>query len=286
MRVLITGAGGQLGQDVMRVCAEAGHEGIGVDRAELDITDEASCIEVLERLRPEAVIHAAAYTAVDRAETDVDEAYRVNAAGSRNMAVACERIGARCCYISTDYVFDGSAAEPYGEYDLAAPRSVYGKSKLAGERLVSSLCSRWFIVRTSWVYGVHGDNFVKTMLKLAATGKPLKVVDDQTGSPTYTVDLSRFLVRLIETERYGIYHATGGGSCTWYEFARAIFEERGLQVELAPCSTGEFPRPAPRPAYSVLGAAAIRTNGFQELPHWREGLRAFLKELPKDGTAQ
>lgn len=280
MKILVTGAMGQLGRDVTELCRSGGHTVFALDRQEMDITDWEQVKAAFEALRPDAVIHTAAYTAVDRAEAEPDEAYRVNTVGTRNIAAASERVGARCCYISTDYVFDGKSSQPCGEYDRTDPQSVYGKTKLAGERLVSALCTRWYIVRTSWVYGRHGSNFVKTMLRLAAEGKPIRVVADQTGSPTYTRDLAGFLAELVGTEAYGIYHASGGGSCSWYEFAQAIFDETGLEADLKPCTTAEFPRPAPRPAYSALDSAAIRTNGFRELPHWREALRSFIRGNP------
>jgi dTDP-4-dehydrorhamnose reductase len=278
MKVLITGAAGQLGQDLLKRLAER-HQVHGLGRHELDITDDLQCAQVLGILQPEVIIHCAAYTAVDEAETDEDTAYKVNAIGTRNLAVAAEKYGAKLCYISTDYVFDGAASKPYREYDNTNPQSVYGKSKRAGEQLVQNLSSRYFIVRTSWVYGVHGANFVKTMLKLAQDRDHLKVVSDQVGSPTYTVDLAEFLEQLVKTEKYGIYHASNAGVCSWYDFACAIFEEAGKSVKVEPCTTEEFPRPAPRPKNSAMEHLAIRSNGFEDLRPWREGLRAFLKEL-------
>ncbi|MDP4096518.1 dTDP-4-dehydrorhamnose reductase [Paenibacillus sp. P96] len=285
MKVLVTGAGGQLGKDVVRVLTEKGHDVLACDRNTLDITNLEQSIQVIQNYTPDVVMHCAAYTAVDAAETDVDNAYRVNAAGSRNMALAAEKVGAKLIYVSTDYVFDGSSSDPYQEYDNTNPKSVYGKSKRAGEVLVQTLSSRYFIVRTSWVYGLHGHNFVKTMLKLGQEKPILKVVDDQKGSPTYTVDLARFLLELMMTEKYGIYHASGSGSCTWYEFTKAIFEEAGqilqlsINTELLPCSTEEFPRPAPRPVNSVMDHLFIRVNDLTDFRPWREALRDFLREL-------
>lgn len=278
MKIIVTGANGQLGRDLAKQLEER-HEVIGLSRKELDIRDAEQCRQMMQQIRPDAVIHTAAYTAVDLAESDEDEAYRVNAFGSRNVAVAAERVGAKVCYISTDYVFDGLSSTPNKEYDNTNPTSVYGKSKRAGEWLVQSLCSNYFIVRTSWLYGKHGSNFVKTMLALASEKKRLKVVNDQTGSPTYTVDLSRFLAELIATEKYGIYHASNTGYCTWYEFAEAIFAEIGMAVEVEPCATEQFPRPAQRPKFSVLDHLAIRANGFSAQRHWRDALREFLTEL-------
>lgn len=285
MRVLVTGAKGQLGQDVVRRFEHAGHQVLPTDRDTLDITDDAACLEIVREFKPDAIIHCAAYTAVDQAESDVDAAYAVNAVGTRNMVLAAEQGKAKLCYISTDYVFDGTASSSYHEYDNTNPQSVYGKSKRAGEVLVQSLSSAFFIVRTSWVYGLHGNNFVKTMLKLGQEKPFLHVVNDQKGSPTYTVDLAVFLLELVQTEKYGIYHASNTGECTWYEFAKAIFAEAGsilgtsYSVQVEPCTTEEFPRPAPRPQNSVMAHLSIRTNGFQDLQPWREALKAFIIEL-------
>ena len=277
MKIVVTGANGQLGRDLVRRLS-AEHEVYGFGREALDVRDPDACRDVLRRVRPDVVVHAAAYTAVDRAESEPDEAFRVNADGTRNIAMAAEEVGAKLCYVSTDYVFDGRKGRPYDEYDDTNPLNVYGRSKRAGEWLVQALCRKFFIVRTAWVYGAHGQNFVKTMLRLARERDVIRVVDDQVGSPTYTVDLADFLARLVVTDRYGIYHATNAGSCSWYEFARAIFEEAGLHVRVEPCTTDEFPRPAPRPKYSVLDHMAIRTNGFPDLRHWREALKEFFKE--------
>jgi dTDP-4-dehydrorhamnose reductase len=277
MKILVTGANGQLGRELVLLPAPRDTEIIGFGREELDITDLEQCRSVLRSHKPDAVIHCAAYTKVDQAESEPDEAYRVNAYGTRNAALAAEEVGAKFVYISTDYVFDGRADKPYREYDRTDPQTIYGRSKLAGEQLVQSLSSRYFIVRTSWVYGKHGANFVKTMLKLAEERDRLKVVHDQIGSPTYTLDLARFLLELVKTDYYGIYHASNSGICSWYEFARAIFEEEGLNVQVEPCTTAEFPRPAPRPAYSVLDHGAIRAHGFEPLRPWREALRHYLR---------
>ena len=249
---------------------------IPLGRAELDIVNEQQCKKVLKELRPDAIIHCAAYTAVDQAESDPDEAYLINEAGARNIAEAAEAIGAKLFYVSTDYVFDGQAKRPYLPADMTNPMTVYGKSKLAGENAVRETLERHFIVRTSWLYGHHGGNFVDTMLRLADSGKPIRVVDDQFGSPTYCYDLAKLLLELVQSEAYGIYHATGAGSCSWYEFAKAIFEISEKQVDLSPCSTSDFPRPAPRPEYSVLDGSELETRGFHRLRHWREALRHYL----------
>ncbi|MDQ0492742.1 dTDP-4-dehydrorhamnose reductase [Paenibacillus brasilensis] len=284
MKVLVTGASGQLGKDVVNVFQAQGHDVLGYNREQLDITDLEQAVKIVGEYQPDTVIHCAAYTAVDAAESDIDRAYQVNATGTRNMALAAEKAGAKLVYISTDYVFDGTAEQPYHEYDNTNPQSIYGKSKRAGEILAQTLSSRYFIVRTSWVYGLHGNNFVKTMLKLGQEKPHLQVVNDQKGSPTYTVDLASFLAELVQTDMYGVYHASNGGSCTWYEFTQAIFQDAvellgaKITATLEPCSTEQFPRPAARPRNSVMEHIAIRTNGLNDLRDWREGLQDFLQE--------
>ncbi|MFC5469678.1 dTDP-4-dehydrorhamnose reductase [Cohnella suwonensis] len=275
--LLVTGANGQLGQELVRLGDDRVNI-VGYGREQLDVTNLLQCREAVAAVRPDAIIHAGAYTAVDKAESEPDEAYRINAIGTRNLTLAANEQGTKLCYISTDYVFDGTASLPYNEYDNTNPQSIYGKSKRAGEVLLQSLCDHYFIVRTSWVYGKYGNNFVKTMLKLASERDSVTVVHDQIGSPTYTYDLGRFLIELVQTEAYGIYHASNTGTCTWYEFARAIFEESGLSVRTEPCTTEQFSRTTPRPAYSVMDHSAIRQNGLTDLRPWREGLKAFLKE--------
>ncbi|MHB8073333.1 dTDP-4-dehydrorhamnose reductase [Desulfosporosinus fructosivorans] len=278
MKVLVTGAKGQVGTDMV-LCLELHpiqYQVFGYGRPDLDITDVIQVAKTFEQVKPDVVIHTAAYTQVDLAETDRDRAHAVNAIGTRNLVVEAEKIDAKFVYLSTDYVFDGQKETPYSESDRTNPQSVYGKSKRAGEEFVLSLSSKHFIVRTSWVYGKYGANFVKTMLKLEHEGKALNVVDDQFGSPTYTVDLAHLLQQLIDTECYGIYHVTNSGSCSWYEFAKKIFEVAGKQVQINPCTTADFSRPAPRPAYAVLEHEGIKLNGFQDLRPWQEGLEDFL----------
>ncbi|MDQ0115240.1 dTDP-4-dehydrorhamnose reductase [Paenibacillus harenae] len=276
LKILVTGANGQLGRELMEWVTDT-MVIVGVARDQLDITSARQCRDVIEFHRPDVVIHCAAYTAVDKAETEPDEAYRVNEQGTRNIAEAAAAFEAKFCYISTDYVFDGTSSSPYLEQDQTNPLTVYGKSKLAGERAVQSIVERYFIVRTSWVYGQYGNNFVKTMLKLAGERDRLTVVSDQIGSPTYTYDLAAFLIQLVQTEHYGIYHASNTGSCSWYQFAEAIFEESEHKVKVEPCTTAEFPRPASRPANSVMAHGAIMANGLQDLRPWREALRHYLK---------
>ncbi|WP_244863581.1 dTDP-4-dehydrorhamnose reductase [Paenibacillus cisolokensis] len=282
LHILVSGAGGQLGRELVGIKVPPSVKVTGMSRKEWDVTDLNRCREVTSMLRPDVIIHCAAYTAVDRAESDPDDAYRINAEGTRNVAVAAREAGAKLVYISTDYVFDGQSNVPYKEDDEPNPQTVYGKSKWAGEQFVQSLHDRYFIVRTSWVYGRYGSNFVKTMLKLGREKKRLTVVHDQIGSPTYTLDLARFLLELSQTDFYGVYHATNRGACSWYQFAKAIFEESGMEVEVEPCTTAEFPRPAPRPPYSVLDHAQIRMQGFGDMRPWREALRHFLKDDGSD----
>lgn len=276
LKIVITGANGQLGRELTEWSSETAQI-VGCGRDILDITSLSSCRSLFALHRPDVVIHCAAYTAVDKAESEPDEAFRVNAAATRNVAVAAREVGAKLCYISTDYVFDGTSETPYNEYDQTNPQTVYGKSKLAGEQMVQSLHDRYYIVRTSWVYGKYGNNFVKTMLKIAGERDQLTVVADQVGSPTYTYDLAAFLLELVETDYFGIYHASNSGICSWFEFANAIFEDGGIHIHVEPCTTMDFPRPAPRPAFSVMDHSAIRSNGLNDLRPWREALNHYLK---------
>lgn len=280
IKVLVTGAGGQLGQELVLLDVPD-MDMIGVDRQALDVTDAELCMRVVNQLSPDIIIHAAASTAVDRHESEEEDAWQVNAEGTLNIARAAESIGAKLCYVSTDYVFDGLGARPYLENEKTEPQSVYGKTKLAGERFALEVCSKTFIVRTSWVFGRYGANFVNTMLNLAKTRLELNVVHDQTGSPSYSLDVARLLVDLSRTELYGTYHISNSGACTWYEFACAIFEEAGLtdRISVLPCKTEEFPRPAPRPAYSVLGNEALIGIGFEPLRNWREALREYMMSV-------
>ncbi|TCM97789.1 dTDP-4-dehydrorhamnose reductase [Paenibacillus sp. BK033] len=282
MKILVTGAHGQLGHDVVKLFS-ASHEVLGLGRKQLDISNEAQCVVVFEAYKPDVVIHCAAFTNVDLAESKEELAFKINEIGTWNIARASSSIGAKLCYISTDYVFDGRATKPYEEHASTNPQSVYGKSKRAGEQAVQMFSSRYFIVRTSWVYGRNGNNFVKTMLKLAQERERLEVVHDQFGSPTYTMDLAHFLLQLIHSEKYGIYHASNTGICSWYDLALAIMEESGFQAEVKPCSTKDFPRPAPRPRYSAMAHTAIHSNGFEDFRPWRKALEEFLKSFGDNG---
>lgn len=281
VKVLVTGAGGQLGVDLVRALNHAGYTTYAFRHQELDITDGERVMDVFRELSPNIVIHAAAYTKVDQAESEPEEAYRVNAYGSRNIAIAAAEINAKLVYVSTDYVFDGASNQPYDEFAPVHPINVYGASKLAGERFVSALHRRYFIVRTSWVFGVHGHNFVKTMLTLAATNSEISVVSDQVGCPTYTVDLAACIIGLMETNHYGIYHVSNSGSCSWYEFAKEIFAQAGIEslIQVRPIPASEYLRPAHRPAYSVLEPMALRLSGHPILRSWQEALAAFCLEL-------
>jgi dTDP-4-dehydrorhamnose reductase len=280
MRVLVTGAGGQLGTDLIEAFADS--DVAGLTHADLDVTDEAAVVAAVRDHAPDLVVHAGAFTKVDACEADPDHAWRVNAVGAWWVARACALADAAMVYVSTDYVFDGAAGRPYTEFDAPNPQSMYGRSKEAGEQLVRQALRAHYIVRTSWVHGLRGGNFAKTMLRLARERGAVSVVDDQTGSPTFTFDLSPAIRRLAVTGRYGTYHLTNRGHCTWFEFARAVFDEAGLQVDLSPIDTATFGAPAPRPPFSVLDNRLARLTGLEPLPHWRESLKRFVAEL-RDG---
>ena len=282
MRFLVTGAGGQLGSDLLRVLAGTGHEVAGLTRAELDVTDPAAVEKVVADLRPDLVLNAAAYTAVDAAEADEDAALRLNGEGPANLAKVCALHGGGVVHVSTDYVFDGTATRPYEPGDPTAPRSAYGRTKLAGERAVRELLpERSWVVRTAWVYGESGGNFVRTMARLEGEKDTLDVVDDQRGSPTWSRDLAAGVVALAEARpRPGIYHCTNSGDTTWYGLARAIFAELGADPErVRPTTTDRFPRPAPRPAYSVLSSAGWVAAGLPALRPWDQALHAAFSEV-------
>jgi dTDP-4-dehydrorhamnose reductase len=276
-KVLITGANGQLGKELVELFTEKGFEVYGFGRDKMDITNQVQVQEIIGAVKPDIVIHSAAHTKVDLAESEPDQAFLINADGTRNVAVAAEAVGAKLVYVSTDYVFDGTTNKPYNEFSPTSPLGVYGKSKLAGEQFVRDLHSKFFIVRTSWVYGKHGANFVKTMLKLGKERKELSVVADQRGCPTYTLDLANAILELVDTQKYGVYHVSNSGSCSWYEFAKEIFEISEMKVQVNPCTTADFPRPAARPANSVFEHMSIKLNNFSSIRHWREALSIFLK---------
>ncbi|MFF2594193.1 dTDP-4-dehydrorhamnose reductase [Priestia megaterium] len=275
-KVLITGANGQLGKELVELFTEKGFEVYGFGREKMDITNQPQVQEMISTLKPNIVLHSAAHTQVDLAESEPEQAFLINAYGTRNVAVAAEAVGAKLVYVSTDYVFDGTTNEPYNEFSPTSPLGVYGRSKLAGEQFVRDFHSKFFIVRTSWVYGKHGANFVKTMLKMGEDRKEISVVADQKGCPTYTLDLANSILEFIRTEKYGIYHVSNSGSCSWYEFAKAIFDITGMDVDVKPCSSQDFPRPAARPKYSVLEHQAVKMNSFRQMNHWEKSLASFL----------
>ena len=284
MKVLVTGSKGQLGYDVIKELCFRGHEALGFDLPELDITDEVAVRAVFDRVKPDAVIHCAAWTAVDAAEEsgNIAKVFAVNEGGTRNLAAACKRTGAKLLYLSTDYVFDGQGSAPWGADETRfAPLNEYGKSKLAGENAVRELLQTYFIVRIAWVFGKNGNNFVKTMLRLSETHDTLRVVCDQVGTPTYTPDLARLLVDMIETDKYGVYHATNeGGFLSWYDFASAIMQEAGKHTKVIPVTTAEYGlSKASRPFNSRLDKSKLKENGFEPLPDWRDALKRYLKEI-------
>ncbi|OUB96873.1 dTDP-4-dehydrorhamnose reductase [Bacillus thuringiensis serovar medellin] len=279
MKVLVTGAKGQLGQDVVSLLKEQTWEVFGFGREELNITDEKQVSEKVLLIQPDIIIHTAAYTQVDQAESDEEAAFKVNAEGTKYLAQAAEAVGAKFCYVSTDYVFDGTKDTPYKADDQTNPQTVYGKSKLVGEQYTQEYCSKNYIVRTSWVFGLYGNNFVKTMLRLAEENKELGIVHDQVGSPTYTTDLARFIISLVQTDKYGVYHGSNSGVCSWYEFAKEIFKQSNIEIVVNPLKTEDFPRPAARPKYSVLDKGMIEENGFESFQNWKEALKDFLKKL-------
>lgn len=279
MKILVTGITGQLGHDVMAELAARGHEAVGATRQDMPLTDFPALRAHLMRVRPDAVIHCAAYTAVDRAEEEKTACMIVNGGATREIAAACRDLGAKLLYLSTDYVFPGTGDGFYEPDDEKGPQNAYGLSKLAGEEAIEELLTRYFIVRISWVFGVNGKNFVKTMLRLAETHDALTVVDDQVGSPTYTRDLARLLVDMVESEKYGVYHATNEGVCSWAEFAREIFRQAGKDTTVAPVPSSAYPTPAKRPKNSRLSKACLDAAGFCHLPPWQDALARYLEEL-------
>ena len=279
MRTLVTGVKGQLGFDVVNELEKRGHTAIGVDVEEMDITDAAAVEKGMKAQELDAVIHCAAYTAVDAAEDNREICMRVNADGTRNIARVCKELGLKMVYISTDYVFDGKGERPWEPDDARSPLNVYGESKYEGELAVEEYLDKYFIVRIAWVFGVNGKNFIKTMLKLAENHKELNVVNDQTGSPTYTYDLAVLLVDMVETEKYGRYHATNEGLCTWYEFAQEIFRQAGVDVKVNPVASEEFPAKAERPHNSRMDKSKLTENGFALLPTWQDALKRYLEVI-------
>ena len=279
MKILVTGANGQLGHDILLNLTARGIDGIPADIAEFDITQAAATEQFIAAHQPDAVIHCAAYTAVDKAEDDVELCRLINVTGTENIARACQKINAKMVYVSTDYVFPGTGKSPYETAAQTEPLSTYGKTKLGGEHAVEQLLERYFIVRTSWVFGKNGNNFVKTMLRLGKEREEVNVVCDQIGSPTYTVDLARLLVDMALSEQYGVYHATNEGFCSWAEFAQAIFRKAGLSARVNFITTDQYPVRAHRPFNSRLSKSGLDQAGFQRLPDWEDALKRYLAEI-------
>lgn len=283
MKVFVTGVKGQLGHDVMNELARRGIEAVGADVDEMDITDPDACRRVITEAGPGAVIHCAAYTAVNEAEKHPELCMKVNAEGTRNIAKVCRELDIKMMYISTDYVFDGQGTRPWEPDDAREPLNVYGQAKYEGELAIEELLEKYFIVRIAWVFGVNGRNFIKTMLRLGKERGAVSVVDDQIGSPTYTFDLARLLADMIQTEQYGRYHATNEGLCSWYEFAVEIFKQAGMEsVSVTPVSTeaytAMYPGQARRPMNSRISKDKLEEKGFKRLPPWQDALRRYLEE--------
>ena len=278
MKVLVTGVKGQLGHDVIKELEKRGHTAVGVDIDNMDITDQEAVRRVVTQAAPEAVVHCAAYTAVDAAEDHEELCRLVNAKGTEHIVSVCRDLDCKLMYISTDYVFNGQGERPWEPDDEREPLNVYGQTKYEGELAVETL-EKYFIVRIAWVFGVNGKNFIKTMLNLGKTRDSLTVVDDQIGSPTYTYDLARLLVDMVETEKYGRYHATNEGLCSWYEFACEIFKEAGIQVKVSPVSSDMYPARAKRPMNSRMDKSKLRDMGFEPMPSWQDALRRYLEVM-------
>lgn len=285
---MIIGCNGQLGTELAAQLtsglSELGaipqiYRGISLtclDVPQIDITNLETTIELVEQAHPEVIFNCAAYTNVDACETHEDDAYRVNALGARNLAIAAERVGAKLLHVSTDYVFSGDGTRPYREYDQPCPVSVYGKTKLAGERFVEAFSSRYFIVRTAWLYGYHGKNFVKAILNKARAEGKVTVVSDQRGNPTNAADLAYHMLKIAASEEYGVYHCTGNGECSWFEFAEEILRLAGFGATALPCTSAEYPSPTKRPAYSSLDHMMLRATVGDEMRPWQEAIRQFI----------
>ena len=274
--IIVTGAAGQLGGDVCRTLKEKSISYKGIDRDDVDITSEEDVKEFFEKTNFDVMIHCAAYTAVDKAEEEKELCYAVNAKGTENLAKICREKNAAIIYISTDYVFSGEGERPFEADDEKAPLSVYGKSKYEGERAVMSLCEKYFIVRTSWVFGEQDRNFIATMLRLSQTKDEINVVCDQIGSPTYSADLALLLTEMAQTEKYGIYHGTNEGFCSWYELAKKVFDYKKISVRVNPVTSEEYITPARRPKNSRLSKEELTKNGFSLLPPWEDAVKRYL----------
>ena len=282
MKILVTGVKGQLGHDVVNELTKRDIEAVGGDIEEMDITDPVSVDRVIKETAPDAVIHCAAYTAVDAAEENEELCRKVNADGPQNIANVCKELDIKMIQISTDYVFGGEGTHFWKPEDACEPQSVYGRTKYQGELAVRNTLEKYFIVRIAWVFGINGKNFVKTMLNLAKTHDTIRVVNDQFGSPTYTYDLARLLADMVVTDKYGVYHATNEGICSWYEFACAIFQEAGISVNVVPVTTAEYAAKAKRPANSRMDNNKLTENGFEKLPAWQDALARYVALLTEN----
>lgn len=278
MKVLVTGVKGQLGYDIVKECQSRNIEAIGVDIDEMDITNASQVHDVICNAQGDAVIHCAAWTAVDKAEDEVDMCRKVNRDGTKNIANICQQLDIPMMYFSTDYVFDGLGEQPWNEYDERKPLNVYGQTKYEGELIVEQL-KKHFIIRISWVFGVNGHNFIKTMLRLGRERGEVSVVDDQIGSPTYTYDLAKLCVDMIQTQEYGTYHATNEGICSWYEFACEIFKQAQMNVKVNPVDSAAFPVKATRPKNSRMNKSELDKHGFDRLPTWQDALKRYLRNI-------
>ena len=282
MKILVTGYTGQLGYDVVQAGLEQGFDMVGIGSRDLNIVDGYSVSKFVKEINPDAIIHCAAFTAVDKAEDDKENCWDINVNGTINLVNCAKEIKAKFMYISTDYVFDGLGERPFSETDAPNPAGFYGLTKLEGEKVVQSLLTEWFIVRISWAFGMNGKNFVKTMLQLADSRKEIHVVGDQVGSPTYTFDLSRLLLDMIKTDKYGIYHATNEGFCSWAEFAEEIFRLTKKSVKVNTITTEEYSARAVRPKNSRMLKNKLIEKGFKPLPNWQDSLVHFLNALKNE----
>ena len=276
IKVLLVGSEGQLGLELQKQLQNKSLEYIPLDLPEFDITNLDMVIKKITKETPDLIINCAAYTDVDGCENNTDTAYKVNALGAKNLAISAEKVGAKLVHVSTDYIFNGLGEKPYNEYDSSDPQTVYGQSKLLGEKFVQQFSSKFFIFRTAWLYG-EGNNFVRTMLRLAVENDELNVVNDQIGSPTSTVDLAKAIIDLMETEHYGLYHATCEGKCSWYDFAKKIFEIKNIDIKVNPVSSDQFKRDAERPKYSVLDNYILKLIDQNNFRHWEESLKEYLE---------
>lgn len=278
MKVLVTGATGQLGYDIIKELNKKNIDAVGIGSKDCDITVKNDVFQTIGSIRPDAIIHCAGYTAVDNAEIEIDKCNLTNVEGTKNIALACKQYDIKLLYVSTDYVFSGEGTEPWKPDDERKPVSQYGKSKYQGELVVESLLHKYFIVRISWVFGINGKNFVKSMMKLAETNNEIAVVSDQVGSPTYTVDVSKIMVDMIQTEKYGKYNVSNDGFCSWDEFAQEIFACTNKKIKVIPVSSKEYGAKVKRPSNSRMDKTKLVENGFKILPSWKDALKRFLEE--------